>query len=206
MRLNELTENPGARKAAKRVGRGIGSGRGKTAGRGHKGQKSRTGVAIKGFEGGQMPLYRRLAKRGFHNPNAKRYQELTLGKLQAALDAGKVDAKKTITEVDLVSGGVIRRKLDGVRLLAGGELKAKVTLEVTGASKGAIAQVENVGGSVTVTAPPKPASEPREKKSAKKGKKKAQVAAPTDSDDAVSADQTGDETKDEDQAGDAAAS
>lgn len=150
MKLNELRDNPGAAKKSKRVARGPGSGKGKTAGRGIKGQKSRSGVTIGGYEGGQMPLYRRLPKRGFTKPNAKSYAVVNLGQLQAFVDAGKLDAKKDITEDVLVEAGVVRRKLDGVRVLAKGEIKAKLTLAVTGASKAAIAAIEKAGGSLTV--------------------------------------------------------
>ena len=151
MKLNELSDNSGARKNRKRVGRGPGSGTGKTAGRGMKGQKSRSGVSIKGFEGGQMPLYRRLPKRGFNNIFRKQFVELGTGRLQAAIDAKKVDAKKEITAESLVEAGVLRRAKDGVRLLVNGELSAKVTITVAGASKGAVAMVEKAGGSVTMT-------------------------------------------------------
>jgi large subunit ribosomal protein L15 len=130
MKLNELRDNAGARHKSKRLGRGIGSGKGKTAGRGHKGQKSRSGVAIKGFEGGQMPLYRRLPKRGFNNIFAKNYQVINLGRLQTAIDAGKLDAAKPIGEAELLTSGVVRRARDGVRLLAQGELKAKIDITV----------------------------------------------------------------------------
>ena len=155
MRLNELSDKPGATKARSRVGRGIGSGKGKTSGRGHKGQKSRSGVAIKGFEGGQMPLYRRLPKRGFHNLFRKIYTAVNVGRLQAAIDAGKLDSKSPITVATLVEAGIVRRTHDGVRLLAKGELSAKLTLVVAGASKAAIEAVEKAGGTVTVTVPPK---------------------------------------------------
>jgi len=155
MNINELSDNRGARRARKRVGRGPGSGLGKTGGRGVKGQKSRSGVAINGFEGGQMPIYMRLPKRGFKKPNRVKLQELTLGRLQEAIDAGKVDAGATLNEEVLVTSGVVRRKLDGVRLLASGEITAKVSLEVTSATVGAIAAVERAGGSVTVSVPPK---------------------------------------------------
>ncbi|MBO6783859.1 MAG: 50S ribosomal protein L15 [Alphaproteobacteria bacterium] len=155
MNINDLSDNPGARKTRKRVGRGIGSGLGKTAGRGMKGQKSRSGVAIKGFEGGQMPIYRRLPKRGFNKPNPARLQELTLGRLQAAIDSGKLDAGSTINEDTLVSSGVVRRKLDGVRLLGTGSITSKVTLEVTSATRGAVSAVEGAGGSVSVSVGPK---------------------------------------------------
>jgi len=151
MRLNEITDNHGAHGARKRAGRGIGSGLGKTGGRGHKGQKSRSGVAIKGFEGGQMPLYRRVPKRGFTNIFRNDYVEVNVGRLQQAIDAGKLDAKAQINGEALVAAGVIRRQRDGVRLLGKGELKAALTLEVAGASKGAIAAVEKAGGKVTVT-------------------------------------------------------
>ena len=151
MKLNELRDNPGARHKSKRVGRGPGSGKGRTAGRGNKGQKSRSGVAIKGFEGGQMPLYRRLPKRGFNNIFAKRYQVVNLGRLQTAIDAGKLDAGKPIGEAELVASGVVRRAHDGVRLLAQGELTAKVEITVAGASAAASAAVEAAGGSVSVT-------------------------------------------------------
>lgn len=151
MKLHELRDNPGAAKKSKRVARGPGSGKGKTAGRGIKGQKSRSGVAIGGYEGGQMPLYRRLPKRGFTKPNAKSFAVVNLGQIQAFVDAGKLDAKKDITEDTLVEAGVVRRKLDGVRVLAKGEIKAKLKLAVTGASQAAIAAVEKAGGSLSVT-------------------------------------------------------
>lgn len=150
MKLNQLRDQDGATKARKRVGRGIGSGSGKTGGRGVKGQKSRSGVAINGFEGGQMPIYRRLPKRGFTNIFANSYNVVSIGRVQAAIDAGKLDAKKDVTIEALVEAGVIRRAKDGVRLLSDGELKAKVTFEVAGASKAAIAKVEKAGGSVKV--------------------------------------------------------
>lgn len=150
MKLNEIRDNSGARKAAMRVGRGIGSGKGKTAGSGHKGQKARSGVAINGFEGGQMPLYQRLPKRGFNSRNKKDYQLLNIGRLQKAIDAGKLDAKSPITVDVLVEAGVVGKVVDGVRLLAKGELKAKVDITVTGASKSAVEAVEKAGGKVTV--------------------------------------------------------
>ena len=151
MKLHELRDNAGAARKKKRIARGPGSGKGKTAGRGIKGQKSRSGVAIGGYEGGQMPLYRRLPKRGFNKPNAKKFAVVNLGQLQAFVDAGKLDAKAEITEDLLVESGVVRRKLDGVRVLAKGEIKAKLKLSVTGASKAAVAAVEKVGGALTVT-------------------------------------------------------
>lgn len=153
MKLNELRDNEGARYQSKRLGRGIGSGKGKTSGKGVKGQTSRTGVAINGFEGGQMPIYRRLPKRGFHNPNAKHFAVINLGRLQKAIDEKRIDAKKPINAEALSAAGLIGKVLDGVRLLGHGEIKAKVTIEVTGASAAAIAAVEKAGGSVTVTAP-----------------------------------------------------
>lgn len=152
MNLNELRDNEGSRPSRKRVGRGIGSGKGKTGGRGVKGQKSRSGVAIKGYEGGQMPIYRRLPKRGFSNIFAKDFNIVSLGRIQAAIDAGKLDAKKTVDAAALAEAGVIRRVKDGVRVLADGDLKAKVTFEVAGASKSAVDKVEKAGGSVTVLA------------------------------------------------------
>jgi large subunit ribosomal protein L15 len=148
MRLNELRDNPGATKTKKRIGRGPGSGKGKTAGRGLKGQKSRSGVAIKGYEGGQMPLYQRLPKRGFNKPNRKSYAVVNLGIIQKFIDSGKL--ANEITEDSLVESGVVRRKLDGVRILAKGTLSAKIKISVTGASVAAIAAVEALGGSITV--------------------------------------------------------
>jgi large subunit ribosomal protein L15 len=148
MKLNQINDNPGAVKNRKRIGRGIGSGSGKTGGRGGKGQTARSGVAIKGFEGGQMPLHRRLPKRGFNNIFAKSYNEVGLGRIQEAIDAGKLDAKATVDAAALKAAGVIRRVKDGVRLLANGELKAKLAFDVAGASKAAAAAVEQAGGSV----------------------------------------------------------
>lgn len=153
MRLNELRDNPGAVKERTRVGRGIGSGKGKTGGRGVKGQKSRSGVAIKGFEGGQMPLHQRLPKRGFTKPNRAQFAEVTLGRLQKAVDAGKLDAKAVIDAKALVAAGVIRRAKAGVRVIGGGAFKAKLTLDVAGASKPAIAAIEKAGGTITLPAP-----------------------------------------------------
>ena len=150
MKLNELRDNPGARHKSKRVGRGVGSGRGKTAGRGNNGQKSRSGVAIKGFEGGQMPLYRRLPKRGFNNIFAKRFQVVNLGRLQTAIDTGKLDAGKPIGTAELIASGVVRRARDGVRLLGKGELTTIVDITVAGASASAVEAVEAAGGKVTV--------------------------------------------------------
>ncbi len=152
VKLNELHDNPGATKPRKRVGRGPGSGTGKMGGRGIKGQKSRSGVAIKGFEGGQMPLYQRLPKRGFNKPNRKKFAVINLGLIQKFIDEKKLDGK-TITEDSLIESGLVRRKLDGVRVLAKGDITAKVSIEVTGASKGAIEAVEKAGGKLTVKAP-----------------------------------------------------
>ena len=151
MKLNELRDNPGATKSRKRIGRGPGSGKGKMGGRGIKGQKSRSGVAINGYEGGQMPLYQRLPKRGFNNINAKRHAVINLGILQKFIDAKKIDIKKPITEESLVESGLVTRVRDGVRLLGKGELTAKVDITLTGASKSAVAAVEKAGGTVTVT-------------------------------------------------------
>jgi large subunit ribosomal protein L15 len=153
MKLTDLRDLPGARKARRRVGRGIGSGKGKTAGRGGKGQTARSGVSIKGFEGGQMPLHRRLPKRGFRNIFRKHYNEVSLGRVQRAIDAGKLDPGATIDVDMLVKSGVLRRVKDGVRLLSGGELKTKIAIAVAGASKAALAAVKNAGGTVTILAP-----------------------------------------------------
>jgi large subunit ribosomal protein L15 len=160
MKLHELAGRAGSRKVGKRIGRGIGSGKGKTGGRGGKGQTARSGVRIKGFEGGQMPLHRRLPKRGFRNTGfALVLNEINLGRLQQAIDAGKLDAAGKIDAAALVKAGVLRRAKDGVRLLGGGELKAKVTLSVYGASKSAMAAVEKAGGTVEILAPKRETSE-----------------------------------------------
>ena len=159
MKLNEMRENDGATRNRKRVGRGIGSGRGKTSGAGHKGQKARSGVAIKGFEGGQMPIHRRLPKRGFTNIFRKDYVEVNLGRVQAAIDAGKLDSKKPVDAATLVAAGVISKARDGVRILGKGELKAKVELHAAGASQTAIAAVEKAGGKIVLPAPAAEASE-----------------------------------------------
>ena len=151
MKLNDLRDNPGATKKRMRVGRGPGSGKGKTGGRGIKGQKSRSGVAIKGYEGGQMPLYQRLPKRGFNKPNRKAFAVVNLGLIQKFIDDGKLDAKGEITEDALVASGLVRRKKDGVRILAKGDFTAKAKIAVTGASKSAIAAVEKAGGALSVT-------------------------------------------------------
>jgi large subunit ribosomal protein L15 len=159
MKLNQLSDNPGAAKKQKRVARGPGSGKGKTAGRGIKGQKSRSGVAIGGYEGGQMPLYRRLPKRGFTKPNAKHYSVVNLGLIQKFIDLGKLDINADITEDAIIAAGLTKQKLDGIRVLAKGELKAKVTIVVTGASASAIEAVAKAGGSLTVAAPVAAAAE-----------------------------------------------
>jgi large subunit ribosomal protein L15 len=159
MKLTDLRDNPGASRSFKRVGRGIGSGKGKTAGRGVKGQKARSGVAIHGFEGGQMPLHRRLPKRGFTNIFRLDLVEVNLGRIQEAIDAGRLDAGKPIDGAALVAAGVIRRAKDGVRLLGSGEIKAKVAITAHGASKPAVVAIEKAGGSVTLTAPAPAAAE-----------------------------------------------
>jgi large subunit ribosomal protein L15 len=158
MKLNEISDNPGARKARMRVGRGIGSGKGKTGGRGVKGQKARAGVSIKGFEGGQMPLHRRLPKRGFKKPFRLDFAEVNLGALQAAIDAGRLDPAKPVDGAALQAAGLVTKLRDGVRLLGKGELKAKLSLSVAGASKPAIAAVEKAGGKVEVAAGAKQAA------------------------------------------------
>ena len=152
MKLNELRDAEGATHSRKRVGRGIGSGKGKTGGRGVKGQKSRSGVAVNGFEGGQMPIYRRLPKRGFKNIFGKDLNIVSVGRLQAAVDAGKLDAGATVDAAALVAAGVIRRPKDGVRMLGDGDLSAKLTVAAAGASKSAVEKIEKAGGSVSVPA------------------------------------------------------
>jgi large subunit ribosomal protein L15 len=174
MQLNELKDNEGATEARKRVGRGIGSGLGKTAGRGHKGQKARSGVAIKGFEGGQMPIHMRLPKRGFNNPLRLKYSEVNLERLQKAIDDGKLDAGQPIDAKAMIAAGVLRRERDGVRLLGRGELTAKVALEVAGATASALKAVEAAGGSVKLLKLVKE-TDPTERRP-KKGKKAAAQA------------------------------
>jgi large subunit ribosomal protein L15 len=174
MKLDQLRDNPGARKTRIRVGRGIGSGKGKTGGRGGKGQTARTGVAINGFEGGQMPLYRRLPKRGFNNIFALDFVEVNTGRLQQAIDAGRLDAGKPVNAETLRAAGLIGRPRDGVRLLGKGDLKSKLSIEVAGASKSAIAMVEKAGGSVKVTIPVK--------EEAPKGPSKAELYAKAQAD------------------------
>ena len=171
MKLTEIADNPGSRKKRMRVGRGIGSGKGKQAGRGGKGQTARSGVRIKGFEGGQMPLHRRLPKRGFNNIFRLDLTEVNLDRLQEAIDAKKLDGKATINAESLVKSGLLRRSKDGVRLLGRGELKAKINIEVHGATKSAIEAVEKAGGTVKILAPAK--DEAAQKAAAKKPNRKA---------------------------------
>lgn len=171
MRLNEISDNPGARKRRMRIGRGIGSGKGKTGGRGVKGQKSRTGVRIKGFEGGQMPLHRRLPKRGFKKPNQLDFEVVNTGYLQAAIEKGRLDAKKVIDLAQLKAAGLVHGNRDGVRLLAKGELKSKIEIHVHGASKPALEAVEKAGGKVVLPVVTSTADEaPAKKKTASKAK------------------------------------
>ena len=158
MKLNEITDNAGALKSGRRVGRGIGSSKGKTGGRGVKGQKSRSGVSINGFEGGQMPIFRRLPKRGFSNVKfGKNYKTVSLGRLQQAIDAKKLDPKATVTAAALVEAGVLRREGDGVRVLSDGEISVALTFEVAGASKAAVEKIEKAGGKVTLLEKKEPA-------------------------------------------------
>jgi len=151
MELNKLNDNDGAKSSKKRLGRGVGSGLGKTSGKGHKGQKSRSGVSIKGFEGGQMPIHRRLPKRGFNKHNRKVYRILNLGDLQKVIDNGKIDIKKEINSSVILSSGVIKNLKDGIRILARGKITSKVNILVDGASKNAVEQVKKVGGNLAVT-------------------------------------------------------
>lgn len=182
MRLNQIADNPGAKRTGKRLGQGIGSGTGKTSGRGHKGQKARAGQSIGGFEGGQMPLHRRLPKGGFKNPFRKSYAPVNLDRLQRAVEAGRLDPKQPVTAASLTIAGVIRRVGEGVSLLGRGELKVALTLEVSRASKSAIAAVEKAGGSVkelvvrAVAEPKKPAVEPEKPAVEPKAKKKKKAA------------------------------
>ena len=179
MRLNELRDNQGARKTRVRVGRGTSSGKGKTGGRGVKGQKSRSGVSIKGFEGGQMPLHMRLPKRGFNVPNSKKLNAVNLSRLQQALDAGKLNASDAVNTASLKSAGVIRRELDGVRIIGNGELKTKLDFEVFGVSASAREAIEKLGGKITVLAPA-PSKDDDDAKAEKKAKKKAAKKAEAD--------------------------
>ena len=189
MQLNQLSNNPGATKPRKRAGRGASSGLGKTAGKGQKGQKSRSGVSLAGFEGGQMPLFRRLPKRGFNNIFRKTFREVNLGRLQAAIDAKILDASKPVNDEALRGAGLIKTARDGVRLLAKGELTSKIDVEIAGASKAAIAAVEKAGGSVKLSEPLKADRPPkgqakRDKKAAKAAKSAASVANTASTEDA----------------------
>jgi large subunit ribosomal protein L15 len=181
MKLNQLRDNPGATKKPIRVGRGIGSGKGKTSGRGVKGQKARTGVSVNGFEGGQMPLFRRLPKRGFNNPSVQKYGEITLGQLQAAIDSGKLDAKGTLDCAAFMKADLAAKSCDGIRLLGGGELKSKVTLKIAGATASAQEAVKKSGGTLELTyvneaGPRKPAKIHKDKKAVKGATSKARKA------------------------------
>jgi large subunit ribosomal protein L15 len=177
MKLNEIRDNDGARKDRTRVGRGIGSGKGKTGGRGHKGQKSRSGVSIFGFEGGQMPLHMRLPKRGFNNQFARDYAEVNIGAIQKAIDAGKLESKGTIDQAALQAAGLARGGKDGVRLLGKGELNAKLAFRVAGASMGAREAVEKAGGSVELIERKDPAALAAAKKGSSKGRSKTEAEA-----------------------------
>jgi large subunit ribosomal protein L15 len=177
MKLNQIADNPGARKNRMRIGRGIGSGMGKTGGRGGKGQTARSGVRIKGFEGGQMPLHRRLPKRGFRNtPFAVKLNEINIGKIQAAVDAGSIDVKNAVDVEALVKAGLMRRAKGGVKLLGGGEFKAKIDFAVYGASKSAVEAIEKAGGTVKILKPAK------EAEAEAKGKNKRKAKAGTKAD------------------------
>lgn len=203
MRLNELRDNQGARKTRVRVGRGTSSGKGKTGGRGVKGQKSRSGVSIKGFEGGQMPLHMRLPKRGFNVPNPKKLNAVNLGRLQQALDAGKLNASDAVNTASLKSAGVIRRELDGVRIIGNGELKTKLDFEVFGVSASAREAINKLGGKITVLAP-SPSKDDDDAKAEKKAKKKAAKKAEADveetdnKEEAVAEETASDDTENED--------
>jgi large subunit ribosomal protein L15 len=175
MKLNELRDNPGARKSRVRVGRGIGSGLGKTGGRGQKGQKSRSGVSVWGFEGGQMPLHMRLPKRGFNNIFARDYAEVNIGAIQKAIDAGKLDAKGMLDHDALKAAGLARGGKDGVRVLGKGELKAKLSLKIAGASKGAREAIEKAGGSIEIIERKNPAELAAAKKGTAKNRAKAEA-------------------------------
>lgn len=178
MKLNELSARPGASKAKRRVGRGIGSGKGKTAGSGHNGQKSRSGVSLNGFEGGQMPFYRRMPKRGFTNIFRKEYEILNIGQLQKAVDNGQLDAKNTVDEAALKASNLVRGRSDGVRILAKGELTVALQIDVAGASKAAMAAIENAGGKITVR-PAKIVPEESVKSQKQAAKKKNKAAKET---------------------------
>ena len=185
MKLNELRDNEGARKTRMRVGRGASSGKGKTAGRGAKGQNSRSGVSLQGFEGGQMPLHMRLPKRGFNVPNPKKLNAVNLGRLQVALEGGKLKKTETINATNLAAAGIIRRPLDGVRILAKGALKEKLDFEVAGVSKSAQAVIENLGGKITIMQPKAKAeaaskAKPKKPKAASASDKKASDTSDSD--------------------------
>ena len=194
MKLNELRDNPGARKSRMRVGRGTSSGKGKTAGRGIKGQTSRSGVAIKGFEGGQMPLHMRLPKRGFNVPNPKKLNAVNLGRLQVAVEAGKLKKGATVSAASLVEAGIIRRELDGVRILAKGALTEKLDFEVAGMSKAAQDAVEKLGGKVNILVAANTDEAPKAKK-ATKAEMAEQPAEDNDSDETT--DEASDETSED---------
>jgi large subunit ribosomal protein L15 len=195
MKLNELRDNPGARKSRMRVGRGTSSGKGKTAGRGVKGQTSRSGVAIKGFEGGQMPLHMRLPKRGFNVPNPKKLNAVNLGRLQLAVEAGKLAKGATVSATSLVEAGIIRRELDGVRILAKGALTEKLDFEVAGMSKAAQDAVEKLGGKVSILTPAKTDEAPKAKKAAK-AEKAEEAPAETPAEDNASDDASDEASED----------
>ena len=195
MKLNELRDNPGARKSRMRVGRGTSSGKGKTAGRGVKGQTSRSGVAIKGFEGGQMPLHMRLPKRGFNVPNPKKLNAVNLGRLQLAVEAGKLAKGATVSAASLVEAGIIRRELDGVRILAKGALTEKLDFEVAGMSKAAQDAVEKLGGKVSILTPANTDEAPKVKKAAK-AEKAEEAPAETPAEDNASDDASDEASED----------
>jgi len=195
MKLNELRDNPGARKSRMRVGRATSSGKGKTAGRGVKGQTSRSGVAIKGFEGGQMPLHMRLPKRGFNVPNPKKLNAVNLGRLQLAVEAGKLAKGATVSAASLVEAGIIRRELDGVRILAKGALTEKLDFEVAGMSKAAQDAVEKLGGKVSILTPANTDEAPKAKKAAK-AEKAEEAPAETPAEDNASDDASDEASED----------
>jgi len=176
MRLNELKDNPGSRRSRTRVGRGIGSGKGKTAGRGHKGQKSRSGVAIKGFEGGQMPIHMRLPKRGFNNFTKKKYTEITTGKLQSYIDNGLLKIDNEITETDFISSCAIKKGPNGFKLLNKGDLKSKINISISKATKSSIELIQSLGGTITILETPKTKRNRKVTKKANKTKPEEDVS------------------------------
>ncbi|MBP57343.1 MAG: 50S ribosomal protein L15 [Rhodobiaceae bacterium] len=176
MRLNELKDNPGSRRSRTRVGRGIGSGKGKTAGRGHKGQKSRSGVAIKGFEGGQMPIHMRLPKRGFNNFTKKKYTEITTGKLQSYIDNGLLKIDKEITEADFISSCAIKKSPNGFKLLNKGDLKSKINISISKATKSSIELIQSLGGTINILETPKTKRNRKVTKKANNTKQKDDVS------------------------------